>query len=81
MNYELRYEIQGATQQWVDSFISQYGVSATEMVDALNNVLVQLKDKAVQELLNAAYAQQIAMAQNREKEVTNGELNETDLQD
>lgn len=79
MNYESRYELQGATQKWVDSFMLQYNISATDMIDSLNNVLVKLKDKAVEEMLEQAY-QQRAMAaqqtaQNKEEEITDGESN------
>lgn len=77
MNYESRYELQGATQKWVDSFMLQYNVSATDMIDSLNNVLVKLKDKAVEEMLEQAYQQRMMAAQqaaqNKEEEMTNGE--------
>lgn len=77
MNYESRYELQGATQKWVDSFMLQYNVSATDMIDSLNNVLVKLKDKAVEEMLEQAYQQKVIAAQqaaqNKEEEMTNGE--------
>ena len=79
MNYESRYELQGATQKWVDSFMQQYNVSAAEMVDALNNVLVKLKDKAVEEMFAQVYEQRAMMmqqqmaAQNKEEGMTDGE--------
>ena len=79
MNYESRYELQGATQKWVDSFMLQYNVSATDMIDSLNNVLVKLKDKAVEEMLEQAYQQRVMAAQqaaqNKEEEMTDGESN------
>lgn len=79
MNYESRYELQGATQKWVDSFMFQYNVSATDMIDSLNNVLVKLKDKAVEEMLEQAYQQKMMAAQqavqNKEEEMTDGESN------
>lgn len=79
MNYESRYELQGATQKWVDSFMLQYNVSATDMIDSLNNVLVKLKDKAVEEMLEQAYQQRAMaaqqVAQNKEEEMTDGESN------
>ena len=79
MNYESRYELQGATQKWVDSFMLQYNVSATDMIDSLNNVLVKLKDKAVEEMLEQAYQQRVVAvqqaAQNKEEEMTDGESN------
>ena len=79
MNYESRYELQGATQKWVDSFMLQYNISATDMIDSLNNVLVKLKDKAVEEMLEQAYQQKLMAAQqavqNKEEEMTDGESN------
>lgn len=79
MNYESRYELQGATQKWVDSFMLQYNISATDMIDSLNNVLVKLKDKAVEEMLEQAYQQRVMAAQqaaqNKEEEITDGESN------
>lgn len=79
MNYESRYELQGATQKWVDSFMLQYNISATDMIDSLNNVLVKLKDKAVEEMLEQAYQQKMMAAQqavqNKEEEMTDGESN------
>ena len=77
MNYESRYEVQGATQQWVDSFMQQYHITATDMIDSLNNVLVKLKDKAVEEMLEQAYQQRVMAAQqaaqNKEEGITDGE--------
>jgi hypothetical protein len=79
VNYESRYEVQGATQQWVDSFMQQYHITATDMIDSLNNVLVKLKDKAVEEMFQQVYQQramtmqQQAAAQNKEEGMTDGE--------
>ena len=81
MNLQTQYEIKGATQNWVASFMQQYNVPAAIMIDALNGVLVNLKDAVIQDMFEESYrAQAIAQqaAQNREKEIENGE---SDLQD
>lgn len=49
-----RLEIQAATQQWVASFMAQYGIPAAMMEDALNKILVTLKEQIVIDLLSAA---------------------------
>ena len=71
MNLQTRLEVQGATQQWVDSFMRQYNISASLMEDALNKVLCNLKDKVVLELLTeaavAAQAQTPAQAENEQE--------------
>lgn len=54
MNLQTRLEVQGATQQWVDSFMQQYNISPSMMEDALTKALCNLKDKVVLELLTAA---------------------------
>ena len=54
MNLQTRLEVQGATQQWVDSFMQQYNISPSMMEDALTKVLCNLKDQVVLELLTVA---------------------------
>lgn len=81
MNLQTQYEVKGATQNWVASFMQQHNIPASVMIDALNSVLVNLKDAVIQEIFEESYrAQAIAQqaAQNREKEIENGE---SDLQD
>lgn len=51
MDYKLRLEVQGATQQWVASFMKNNNIPAAMMEDALNKVLCDLKDKVVTEFL------------------------------
>ena len=80
MNLQTQYEVKGATQKWVASFMQQHNVPASLMIDALNEALVDLKSKVIQEMFEEAYyaqamAQQQAM-QNREKEMSDGEFNE-----
>lgn len=77
MNLQTQYEVKGATQKWVASFMQQHNIPASAMVDALNGVLVELKDKVVQEMFEESYRIQTMMAQqaaqNREEEVNDGE--------
>ena len=61
MNLQQHLEIQASTQQWVDDFMQNYNISATEMVDALTKVLLILKDKAMVEYLNELAEQQRQM--------------------
>lgn len=53
---QTRLEIQAATQQWVATFMTQYNIPAAMMEDALNKVLVTLKEQIVIDLLSAAAA-------------------------
>lgn len=81
MNLQTQYEVKGATQNWVASFMQQHDIPAAIMIDALNGVLVNLKDAVIQDMFEESYrAQAMAQqaAQNREKEIENGE---SDLQD
>ena len=63
MELQTRYEVQAAAQQWVAAIMNQYGVPAYMMEDALNKVLLQLKDQLVTDLLTAA-----AQAQSMEEQ-------------
>ena len=77
MNLQTQYEVKGATQQWVASLMQQHNIPASIMVDALNSVLLNLKDAVIQEMFEESY-RAVAMAQaaqNREEEVDNGESN------
>lgn len=53
---QTRLEVQGAVQQWAASFMAQYGIPAAMMEDALNKVLITLKEQIVIDLLSAAPA-------------------------
>lgn len=75
MNLQSQYEVKGATQKWVVSLMQQHNIPASIMVDALNSVLLNLKDAVIQEMFEESY-RAVAMAQtaqNREEEVDNGE--------
>lgn len=49
--FETRYRVQLAVENWLNTFMNQNGLPASMMVDAVNSVLVQLKDKATQEFI------------------------------
>lgn len=48
---QLRLELQLSLQQWIDSTMQQYNISSAMMEDAVTKVLVQLKDKVLQDYL------------------------------
>lgn len=54
--FETRYRVQLTVENWVNTFMSQNGLPASMMVDALNSVLVSLKDKATQEFIASVSA-------------------------
>lgn len=74
---QLRFELQGSLQQWVDSTMQQYNISAAMMEDAMSKVLLSLKDKVWQDYLleqQKAYEAAIASStQNLEEEDVNAE--------
>ena len=75
MNLQSQYEVKGATQKWVASLMQQHNIPASIMVDALNSVLLNLKDAVIQEMFEESY-RAVAMAQvaqNREEEIDNEE--------
>lgn len=51
MNLQLRLELQGSLQQWIDSMMQQYNISAAEMEDAISRALLKLKDQVLQDYL------------------------------
>lgn len=62
---QIRLEVQGAIQQWVASFMEEYQIPAYMMEDALNKVLLNLKDQVVTDLLTAAAQVQLAQQQKQ----------------
>lgn len=60
MNMRMRLELQGAVQQWVDSFMEQYNVPAYMMEDALSKELLVIKDKAITEFMIDIQEKQLA---------------------
>lgn len=75
---QLRFELQGSLQQWVDSTMQRYNISAAMMEDAMSKVMLSLKDKVWQDYLleqQKAYEAAIASsAQQTGEEEANGEF-------
>lgn len=51
INLQMKLELQTSAQQWADSIMSQYGISAAEMEDALNKVILNLHPRILQNYL------------------------------
>ena len=59
-----RIEVYSSLMQILDSFMVQYQVPASMMEDALNKILVSIKDQVVSEFINAVIQDNI-QAQNQ----------------
>lgn len=80
MNLQLRLELQGSLQQWIDSTMQQYNISAAEMEDAMSRVLLKLKDQVIRDYLieqQRAYqeASEASSAQENKEEDVDGDNN------
>lgn len=78
MNLQLRLELQRSLQQWIDSTMQQYNISAAEMEDAMSRVLLKLKDHVIQDYLieqQRAYqeALEASSVQENKEEDANGD--------
>ena len=51
MNIQKQLEVQGATQQWVASFMNTHNIDAATMLNTLNGICLQLKDQVMTDLL------------------------------
>lgn len=51
MNLQARLELEILAQQWTDSIMSQYNIAAADMENALIKVVLNLKQKILQEYL------------------------------
>lgn len=72
---QTRLELQGSLQQWVDSTMQQFEISAAEMEDAMSRVLLKLKDQVLQDYLieqQRAYQEAIASSAQEIKEEDDG---------
>ena len=73
-NLQLRFELQGSLQQWVDSTMKQYNISAAMLEDAISKIMLSLKDKVWQDyLLEQQQAYEAALASSAQ--TTEGEDN------
>lgn len=74
---QLRFELQGSLQQWVNSTMQQYNISAAMMEDAMSKVMLSLKDKVWQDYLieqQKAYEAAIASSTQNLEEEDNGAI-------
>ena len=70
MNLQLRLELQGSLQHWIDSTMQDYNISAAEMEDAMSRVLLKLKDQVLQDYLieqQRAYQEALEASSAQEK--------------
>ena len=68
-NLQLRLELQTSLQQWIDTTMSNYNISAAEMEDALSRILLKLKDKVLENYLveqQQAYQEMVTASSNQE---------------
>lgn len=68
-NLQLRLELQASLQQWIDTTMSNYDISAAEMEDALSRILLKLKDKVLENYLmeqQQAYQEKVTASSNQE---------------
>ena len=76
MNLQTRLELQGSLQQWIDSTMAQFNISAAQMEDAMSKVMLNLKDKVLQDyLLEQQKAYQEAMASSSTLEEQEEDVN------
>lgn len=76
MNLQLRLELQGSLQQWIDSTMQQYNISAAEMEDAMSRVLLKLKDQVLQDyLIEQQRAYQEALEASSTQEIKEEDVN------
>lgn len=68
--FEIRYRVQTTVESWVNGFMLENQLPASMMVDALNAVLVTLKDQATREFINSVSAvpEQSSEQEDSEKE-------------
>ena len=74
---QTRLELQGAVQQWIDSFMQEYNVSPAMMDDALSKALLNIKELVIQEYLIAA--QMASSNQQEDVEEVPDEQDNTDI--
>lgn len=72
-NLQLHLELQVSLQEWIDSTMNNYNISAIEMEGAMSQALLKLKDKILKDYLieqRKAYQEMINASSNQE----NGEI-------
>lgn len=51
MNLQQRAELQATIQQWIENFMQNNQILASDMEDALNKAMIKLKDQVILEML------------------------------
>lgn len=85
-NLQLRFELQASLQQYIKDIMQQYQIPASMVEDALNKILVNIKEQvwldylaeqqqAMYEAQMAAQQQAESSIQEEQEEEVNGELN------
>ena len=78
MNIQKQLEVQGATQQWVASFMNTHNIDAATMLNTLNGICLQLKDQVTTDLL---YFLQEEKERNSEPVMENVQPQEQEIED
>ena len=81
LDLEMRLRVQAMVQQMNESFMVNNGVPASMMEDALTKVLLAVKEKAYQEFIDAATAQQAAAQEAIQHIATQQEAAEVEVKD
>lgn len=65
---QLRIQVQGAVQQYVEQLLYQNGVPAHIIEDAFFKTLGYIREKSMQEFLNAAMAPSVSEEEEEEQD-------------
>lgn len=68
---QLRIQVQGAVQQYAEQLLYQNGVPAHIIEDAFSKALGYIKEKSLQEFLNAAMAPSVSKDEEEEQDGDN----------
>lgn len=68
---QLRIQVQGAVQQYAEQLLYQNGVPAHIIEDAFSKVLGYVKEKSLQEFLNAAMTPSVSKDEEEEQDGNN----------
>lgn len=65
---QLRIQVQGAVQQYAEQLLYQNGVPAHIVEDAFSKTLGYIREKSMQEFLNAAMAPSVSEEEEEEQD-------------
>lgn len=65
---QLRIQVQGAVQQYAEQLLYQNGVPAHIIEDAFSKTLGYIREKSMQEFLNAAMAPSVSEEEEEEQD-------------